>query len=86
MYSYLPEPNYLYSRDLSSYEFVQNANDAADGLYLYDFASKDWFYTSSTYSYPYLYDFALNAVVYYYQGTANPRYFFDFGSGQSITK
>ena len=94
-YSYLSDPNYIYHFDLG-YEYIFNANDGQDGVYFYDFASSDFFYTSPTFPFPYLYDFGLNSVLYYYPDpnpidnyghyTSNPRYFYDFATGQIITK
>ena len=75
------------------YEYVFDANDGNAGVYLYDFASNDFFYTSLTFPFPYLYDFNLNSVLYYYPDTtnaghytSNPRYFYDFSTGSIITK
>ena len=60
-------------------------------MYLYDFASQSFFYTSPTFPFPYLYDFGLNAVLYYYPDPTNPqryntngvRYFYNFPPGRS---
>jgi uncharacterized delta-60 repeat protein len=91
-YSYLTQPNYIYHFDLG-YEYVFDAQDGEEGVYLYDFASNTFFYTSPYFPFPYLYDFTLNSVLYYYPNTSNPghytsnpRYFFNFASGQIITK
>lgn len=91
-YSYLTDPRYIYHFDLG-YEYLFDANDGKNGVYLYDFASKSFFYTSPSYPFPYLYDFSLNTVLYYYPDknnpgryTTNPRYFFNFNTGQIITK
>ena len=91
-YSYLSDPHYIYHFDLG-YEYVSDANDGNDGVYLYDFASNDFFYTSPSFPFPYLYDFGLKATLYYYPDTTNaghyttnPRYFFNFATGQIITK
>ena len=91
-YSYLSDPNYLYHFDLG-YEYVFNADDGVGGVYFYDFASSDFFYTSPTFPFPYLYDFGLKAFLYYFPNsslpghyTTNPRYFYDFATGQVITK
>ncbi len=92
-YSYLtPDPTYIYHFDLG-YEYWFDAADGEGGVYLYDFASGTFFYTSPTFPFPYLYDFTLNAVLYYYPDTTNPghyttdpRYFYNFGTGQIITK
>ena len=88
-FAYLPDSNYIYHFD-AGYEYVIDANDAQGGVYFYDFASTHWWYTSRTFSWPYLYDFSLNANLYYYPGsqpgtyTKNPRYFYNFGTGQII--
>ena len=92
-YSYLtPDPTYFYHFDLG-YEYWFDAADGQGGIYLYDFASDTFFYTSPAFPFPYLFDFKLNAVLYYYPDTANlghytsnPRYFYDFGTGGIITK
>ena len=91
-YSFLANPAYIYHFDLG-FEYVFDANDGKSGVYLCDFASSDFFYTSPSFPFPYLYDFGLNAVLYYYPDTtspghytSNPRYFFNFGTGQIITK
>ena len=44
-YSYLSDPRYLYHFDFG-WEYVFDANDGKSGVYLYDFASDDFFYTS----------------------------------------
>ncbi len=91
-YSYLTDPHYIYHFDLG-YEYAFDAADGKDGVYFYDFASSDFFYTSPTFPFPYLYDFGLNAVLYYYPDTkntghytTNPRYFYNFATGKIITK
>ena len=83
---------YLYHADLG-FEYFIDAGDAAHGAYLYDFTSSTFFYTSPTFPFSYLYDFSLNAVLYYYPDpnnpghyTTNPRYFYDFATGEIITK
>ena len=91
-YSFLSNPAYIFHFDLG-YEYVFDANDGQSGVYFYDFASNDFFYTSPTFPFPYLYDFSLNAVLYYYPDpnnaghyNTNPRYFYNFATGQIITK
>ena len=90
-YTFLSDPRYLYHFDLG-YEYVFDAADGKEGVYLYDFASNTFFYTSPTFPFPYLYDFTRNAVLYYYpvnlagRYSSNPRYFYDFAAGQIITK
>ncbi len=92
-YSYLtPDPTYLYHFDMG-YEYWFDAADGQSGVYLYDFASNTFFYTSPAFPFPYLYDFTLNTTLYYYPDTKNPdhytsspRYFYDFGTGAIITK
>ena len=83
---------YLYHSDLG-FEYPFDAADGSNGVYLYDFTSKTFFYTSSS-LFPYLYDFTLNTFLYYYPDPADPdhyntdgtRYFYDFATGQVISK
>ncbi len=70
-YSYLQDEHYIYHFDLG-YEYLVDANDGQGGVYLYDFASSHWWYTSQQFSFPYLYDFSLNTTLYYYPD-ANDR-------------
>ena len=90
-YSYLSDAHYLFHFDLG-YEYVYDAQDGEGGVYLYDFDSDSFFYTSPTFPFPYLYDFDLRAVLYYYAEdnngnyTSNPRYFYNFRTGEIITK
>ena len=90
-YSYALFP-YLYHFDLG-FEYFVDANDGQGGAYLYDFASGGFFFTSPGFPFPYLYDFKLNALLYYFSDpnnpgrySANPRFFFNFATGQIITK
>ena len=92
-YSYAFFP-VLYHVDLGFVYFL-DANDGANGAYLYDFTSQTWFYTSPTFPFPYLYDFSLNTTLYYFPDatapnqdryTRNPRLFYNFSTGQIITK
>jgi hypothetical protein len=73
------------------YEGVIQANDAASGIYLYDFASGHWFYTNSA-SFPSLYDFTLKTWIYYLPSTtstdhytSNPRSFVNLTTNQTFT-
>ena len=90
-YTFLDDPHYLYHFDLG-YEYVFDARDSQSGVYLYDFASGDFFYTSPTFPFPYLFDFTLKAVLYYYPSSAaghyltDPRYFYDFATRQVIAR
>ena len=52
-YSYLSDPNYIYHFDLG-YEYVFDANDNHSGIYLYDFKSDTFFYTSPSFPIPVL--------------------------------
>src|SRR4029077_9529029 len=90
-YSYLTDPRWIYHFDLG-YEYCFDANDGHSGIYFYDFASNHFFYTSPSFPFPYLYDFSLNTVLYYFPDpnnpghyTTNPRYFYNFATGQTIT-
>ncbi len=92
-YSYLTDPRYIFHFDLG-YEYVFDANDGKAGMYFYDFASSTFFYTSPTFPFPYLYDFTLNTVLYYYPdpnqadhyNTDGVRYFYRFDTGKIINK
>ena len=92
-YSYLTDQHYIYHFDLG-YEYVFDANDGHSGVYLYDFKSNGFFYTSPVFPFPYLYDFTLNTVLYYYPDPSNPgryntdgyRFFYRFDNGQIIVK
>src|SRR6266403_17114 len=88
-YSYLSNQNFIYHIDLG-FEYLLDANDANHGIYFYDFASSSFFYTSPT-LFPDLYDFSLNAWLYYLPDasnpgryTHNPRWFYNFATGQWI--
>ena len=81
---------YLLHDDLG-WEYVVDADDGHAGVYLYDFASTSWWYTSPSFGFPYLYDFSRRAVLYYYPAggqpdhyTSAPRWFFDFRAGKII--
>ncbi len=92
-YSYLSDAHYIYHQDLG-YEYVFDAGDGQGGVYLYDFESGGFFYTSPSYPFPYLYDFGSNSVLYYFPdpdhagryNTGGVRYFYSFGAGQVISK
>ena len=92
-YSYLSDERYLFHFDLG-YEFIFDAADGKNGVYLYDFASNGFFYTSPTFPFPYLYDFTLNTVLYYFPDPTDPthyntggvRYFYRFDNGTIFSK
>ena len=90
-YAYLSDPHFIYHFDMG-YEYWFDANDGHNGIFFYDFISSHFFYTSPSFPFPYLYDFSLNTVLYYYPDpnnpgryTTNPRYFYNFATGQIIT-
>ena len=92
-YSYLSDQHYIYHQDLG-YEYVFDADDGNSGIYLYDFKSGGFFYSSPAFPFPYLYDFTLNTVLYYYPDPSKPgryntggvRYFYNFATGKIISK
>ncbi len=92
-YSFLADPNFIFHFDLG-YEYVFDAGNAQNGVFLYDFASQSFFYTSPVFPFPYLYDFSLNAVLYYFPDPNNPdryntngtRFFYNYATGQIIVK
>ena len=91
-YSFLTNPNYIYHYDLG-YEYVSDAADGKSGVYFYDFTSGHYFYSSPTYPFPYLYDYTLGTVLYYYPNpnsaghynTNGVRYFYDFNTSTVIS-
>ncbi len=92
-YSFLPDPDYIYHFDLG-YEYVIDSNDGQGDIYLYDFASSGFFYTGPNFPFPYLYDFNLKTIVYYFPDPDNAghynlygtRYFYDFATNEIIAK
>jgi hypothetical protein len=87
---YLSSGNWMYHADLG-YEYFIAANDAGHGFYMYDLKSGHWWYSSPT-LFPYLYDFSLNAWLYYFPSTSlaghyttNPRYFANLTTGAIFT-
>jgi hypothetical protein len=82
----------IFHNDLG-FEYVVESRDPNGGVYLYDFASATWWYTSPS-LFPYLYDFSLGAFLYYFPDPNDPnryntngvRYFFNFNTNQIITK
>ncbi|HZV34430.1 MAG TPA: hypothetical protein VFB72_07610 [Verrucomicrobiae bacterium] len=80
---------WFYHYDMGYEYFFDDGNG---GAYLYDAASGDFWYTSPQ-VFPFLYDFTLNAWLYYFPDnqnpghyTSNPRTFYDFGTSQIITR
>ncbi len=90
-YRFLAEPAYVRHVDLGS-EYVMDANNGEGGLYLYDFKSSGFFYTSPD-LFPTLYDFNSKAFLYYFPDpdkpghyTTKPRLFYNFSTGQVVSK
>ncbi len=84
-YYNFPSSSILYHYDMGFEAFV--AGSASD-VYLYDFTSGHWWYSSTT-LFPYLFDFSLNTWLYYFPDTknpghytTNPRYFSNLTTGQ----
>jgi hypothetical protein len=96
-YSYvvvMNDPDWIYHIDMG-FEYFFAANDNNSGIYFYDVTSNSLFYTSPSpsFPFPFLYDFSLNTVLYYFPDpqrpgryTSNPRYFYNFATHQIITK
>jgi hypothetical protein len=87
-YYNFPSNTILYHYDMGFEGFI--AGSASD-IYLYEFTSGHWFYTSTT-LFPYLYDFTLTSWLYYFPSTttaghysSNPRYFSNLTTGKIIT-
>ncbi len=75
----------FYHYDMGFETFIPGS--AAD-IYLFDFNSNHWLYSSST-LFPYLYDFTLKSWIYYFPDgrnpghyTTNPRYFSNLATGK----
>jgi len=71
------------------YEYVDPGTGT--NVYFWDLSSRHWWYTSTT-EFPYLYDFTLNAWLYYYPNpqsaghySTNPRYFVNLTTNQIFT-
>ena len=86
-YYNFPSSSILYHYDMGFEALLPGS--AAD-VYLYDFTSNHWWYTSAT-LFPYLFDFTLNNWLYYFPDTknpghytTNPRYFSDLTTGKII--
>ncbi len=82
----------LYHYDMG-FEYFLDANDGEGSAYFYDFLSGHWFFTGPTYPFPYLYDFTLNSILYYFPAnndpghySSNPRSFYNFATGKVITQ
>ncbi len=92
-YSFLADPNFIFHFDLG-YLYVFDAKNSENGVFFYDFTSQSFFYTSPSFAFPYLYDFTLNTVLFYYPDPNNPeryntngtRFFFNFATSQVIVK
>ena len=87
-YYNFPSTSIFYHYDLGFEGFVPGS---ASDVYLYDFTSGHWWYTSTT-LFPYLFDFTLNGWIYYFPNTAspgtyttNPRYFSNLATGKIFT-
>jgi hypothetical protein len=69
---------YAYLDDLWIYHFDMGYLYAHPGngpeVYLWDLASGHWWYTNNS-TFPYLYDFTLNAWLYYFPNTKNPGHY-----------
>jgi hypothetical protein len=83
-YEYLSS-SVLYHFDMGYEAFIP---DSGGSIYFYDFASGHWWYSSPS-LFPYVYDFTLNAWLYYFPDTknpghytTNPRYFSNLNTGQ----
>jgi hypothetical protein len=78
----------FYHYDMGYEAFVPGS---ASDVYLYDFTSGHWWYSSSS-LFPYLYDFTMKNWIYYFPNTTSPghyttspRYFSNLTTGQIFT-
>ena len=80
-YYYMPDSSEFYHVGLG-YEYVYDDGQNDGAIYLYDYTSTHFWYTSPS-LYPYIYDYSLNSFLYYFAGS-NPREFYDFATSQYI--
>jgi hypothetical protein len=87
-YYNFPAASIIYHYDMGYEAFIPGSGS---DLYLYDFASGHWWYTSTS-LFPYLYDFTLKTWIYYFPNTTspghyttNPRYFSNLTTGVIFT-
>ena len=78
---------WVYHQDMG-WEYFLDANNGG-GAYVYDASSAHWWYTSPTFTFPYLYDFSLQAVLYYLptdscRYSSNPRWFYNLRTNEWI--
>ena len=80
-YTYTTYP-FIYHYGLG-YEYAYDAGNG--GIYLFDYQSGHFFYTQASY-WPFVYDFSLNAFLYYYtvNGVNGKRHFYEFGAHPGI--
>ena len=81
-YSFSPDFKTFTLSDLGMEQF-SDAKDANSGLNLTDLASGHAWYTSPA-LYPYIYDSYYSAYLYYFQGTSDPRTFYNFTTQQYV--
>jgi len=65
------------------YEYAYDAGGG--GVYLYDYPTGHFFYTQASY-FPFVYDFSLNAFLYYYNVNTPHRHFYSYGTNTVITQ
>jgi hypothetical protein len=89
-FAYLPSNSIIFHADLG-YEAIVAANDANNGVYMYDFKSGHWWYTTPG-TFPFVYDFTLSAWIYYFPSqtisghyTSSPRSFVNMTTNQFFT-
>jgi hypothetical protein len=82
---------WIYHFDLG-WEYLFEANDGLQGVFLYDLNSTSFWYTNPE-IFPFVYDFTLNSWLYYYPDarrpghyTSAPRYFYDFTTKKIINR
>jgi len=82
---------WFYHQDMG-YEYLFEANDGNEGVFLYDLNSDSFWYTSPE-IFPIMYDFSLNDWLFYYPDdknpghyTSSPRYFYNFTTKKIFSK
>ena len=86
----IPSTGFILHADLGAESVTADPSNLY-GLYLYDFPSQHYWWTSTA-EFPYIYDFTLSAWLYYFPDpahpghyTSNPRYFSNLTTGVIFT-
>jgi T5SS/PEP-CTERM-associated repeat protein len=74
--------NWIYQED-HGWQYVYGSDDGT--AYIWDNATQDWWFTSSTY-YPYIYDYSTSSWYYYQSGTTPNRVFWSYSANGKVNE